>query len=181
MNGLHADAVQLLSRWTPTDENQLRLRAEFRQLLQDRPDGLRRECVPAHITASALVVDVEAKHVLLGLHRKVGLWLQMGGHCEEADETLAAAALREAVEESGIDDLRLLSQPIDLDKHAAPCAHGIVQWRFDVRFMAVARRSQIPVTSEESLAVQWFPVGALAIEISPDLGRLIAAARIAVS
>lgn len=181
MNGLHADAVHLLSRWTPTDENQLRLRAEFRQLLQDRPDGLRRECVPAHITASALVVDTDAEHVLLGLHRKVGLWLQMGGHCEETDATLAGAALREAVEECGIADLRLLPQPIDLDKHAAPCAPGIAQWHFDVRFVAVTRRSQVPVTSEESYAVQWFPVRALPAEVSADLGRLIAAARLAVT
>lgn len=181
MNELHANAVQLLSRWTPTDEQQVRLCAEFCQLLEERPDGLRRECMPSHITASALVVDGTGEHVLLGLHRKVGLWLQMGGHCEQEDTTLAGAALREAVEESGIADLTLLPEPVDLDKHAAPCAPGIAQWHFDVRFAAVAHRSRVPVTSAESLAVRWFPIDALPGETSADLGRLIAAARLAVS
>ena len=40
--------------------------------------------------------------MLLTLHRKVGRWLQLGGHCEPADTTLAGAALREATEESGL-------------------------------------------------------------------------------
>ena len=180
VDGLHADAVQLLARWAPADESQQQLLVEFSQLLAERPDGMCRECVPSHITASALILDATGERVLLGLHRKVGLWLQMGGHCEAGDTTLAGVALREAVEESGIADLHLLPDPIDLDKHAAPCAPGIAQWHFDVRFAAVAAAGSRPITSAESFDVRWFAIDDLPAGISPDLPRLVYAARQAV-
>ena len=39
-------------------------------------------CVPAHLTASAMVLDHAGERVLLTLHRKGGFWGQLGGHCE---------------------------------------------------------------------------------------------------
>jgi 8-oxo-dGTP pyrophosphatase MutT (NUDIX family) len=48
------------------------------------------------ITASTLVVDDAAQKVLLTLHPRFGRWLQLGGHCEDTDVGIRAAALREA-------------------------------------------------------------------------------------
>ncbi|MEO6715098.1 MAG: NUDIX hydrolase, partial [Mycobacteriales bacterium] len=179
MMRVHSDAVQVLSRLLTASVEQQALRDEFLRLLAARVDGVSRECVPSHITASAIVLDAGGDNVLLALHRKVGLWLQMGGHCEDADETLSGAALREATEESGIPGLCLLPDPIDLDKHAAPCAPGVAEWHFDVRFLAVAAGEARPTTSEESLDVRWFPVDALPSDTVPDMPRLIATARAA--
>ena len=75
--------------------------------LAARPDGCLRECVPGHVTGSALVLDHTGTHALLTLHPRFGRWLQLGGHCEETDADIVAAALREATEESGIDDLTI--------------------------------------------------------------------------
>ena len=65
--------------------------------LEAHPDGTRRQCLPDHLTASAIVVDPDRGLVLLGLHAKAKLWLQMGGHIDAEDGGIAAAALRESV------------------------------------------------------------------------------------
>ena len=75
-----------------------------------------------------------ATQVLLTLHPRVGRWLQLGGHCEPADATLAGAALREATEESGIAGLTIDAAPVHLDVHPITCSLGVPTRHFDVRF-----------------------------------------------
>jgi 8-oxo-dGTP pyrophosphatase MutT (NUDIX family) len=185
-SGLHADAVQVLGTFRPDDDDQARLRASYLAFLQAHPDGMARECVPAHLTASALVLDATASQVLLTLHRKGGFWAQFGGHCEPADATLAYAALREAREESGIEDLHLVGQgpvgqgPVDLDRHTLSSAFGTCGEHLDVRYAVVAPAGAQPVVSDESSDVAWFPADALP-EGCVDIGQLVTRARKAVA
>lgn len=175
---LHGDAVRVLTEWQAPDEQQDRMRTSYVLHLRQHGDGLSRSCVPAHLTASALVVDATGEHVLLALHRKGGFWAQLGGHCEPADATLSGAALREAVEESGIDGLRVLGHgPVDLDRHVLSGAFGSCGEHLDVRYLVVAPPGAEPVVSDESDDVQWFAWDALPGEAVVDLSRLVAAAR----
>ena len=87
---LHADAVRVLTEWTapggaPEAPEQDRLRRDYLGHLAAHPDGMWRSCGTGHLTASALVVDPRRGRVLLTLHRKLRMWLQMGGHCEDGD------------------------------------------------------------------------------------------------
>lgn len=126
---------------------------------------------PDHLTASALVLDASRTSVLLVLHKKVGLWMQPGGHLEPADRTLAAAALREAVEETGVAGLRLATGvPLDLDRHAAPCGR---RFHLDVRFLVLAVDGAATTVSDESHDVRWFPVDSLPADAVPDLAGLV--------
>ncbi|ARF75104.1 NUDIX hydrolase [Kitasatospora albolonga] len=153
---LHDDATLVLKGYDPADGSgdQAELRDAYLDHLARHADGMGKACGAGHVTASALVIDPERERVLLTLHRKLRMWLQMGGHCEEGDATLETAALREATEESGITGLTLLpGGPVRLDRHPipAPC-----NWHLDVQYAALAPAGAAERISEESLDLRWF-------------------------
>ncbi|GGS64752.1 NUDIX hydrolase [Planobispora rosea] len=154
---LHSDARAVLGRWAaPTAEEEL-LRKEFLEHLHAHEDGMYRECVPGHLTATTAVLSHDGERVLLTLHGKARMWLPMGGHCETGDLSLEGVALREATEESGIPGLRLLPGPLALDRHRVWC-HPPFSHHLDVEYGAVASAGAEAVISEESLDLRWFPV-----------------------
>jgi 8-oxo-dGTP pyrophosphatase MutT (NUDIX family) len=158
---LHADTYETLSDWQPSAPSQRSLREAFLGFVAARPDACARSCAPGHITASAVVLSSSGSEVLLTLHPRVGAWLQLGGHCEPSDVTLAGAALREATEESGIAGLTISPGPVHVDVHPITCSLGVPTRHFDVRFVVRAPAGAEPVRSDESLDLRWWPVDAL--------------------
>ncbi|WP_037852004.1 NUDIX hydrolase [Streptomyces sp. NRRL S-340] len=154
-------------------EDQTELRQAYLDHLAAHPDGMWKACSDGHITASALVIDPERGRVLLTLHRKMRMWLQMGGHCEVEDATLAGAALREATEESGIAGLDLLpGGPVRLDRHPTPCA-----WHLDVQYAAIAPPGAVEAISDESLDLRWFAYDEVGGVADDSVVRLVQATR----
>lgn len=169
---LHADALALLEGWVAPSPTQELLRERYAAHLRSHTDGCDRSCVPDHVTASTLVLSPDARQVLLTLHAKAQRWFQFGGHVEPADQTLAAAALREGTEESGLAELRLDPTPVHLDVHEVPFCGGPGTHHLDVRFLAVAVPGTRHVVSEESHDVRWWPVDALPSD-EPSLLELV--------
>jgi 8-oxo-dGTP pyrophosphatase MutT (NUDIX family) len=168
---LYDDAVLVLKEY----EDQPGLRQQYLDHLAAHPDGMYKPCEAGHLTASALVLDPSRGQVLLTLHRKLNMWLQMGGHCEPEDTSVARAALREATEESGIPGLELLpGGPVRLDRHAipAPC-----NWHLDIQYAALAPAGAAAAISDESLDLRWFAYDEVAGVADASVVRLLEAAR----
>ncbi|MFC7496949.1 MULTISPECIES: NUDIX hydrolase [unclassified Nocardioides] len=172
---LHADALRVLRGWAAPSDAQEALRQRYVAHLEARRDGMQRSCSPEHVTASVLVLDEARTRLLLTHHAKSGRWFQLGGHTEAGDATLAGAALREAVEESGLPaaDLDLDPEPVLLDAHHVPFCGDVPTWHLDVMFRATARDGVLPAVSTESLDVRWWPLDDLP---DPELGTFAALA-----
>ena len=145
----------------PGDEAEARDREAMLALVSSEPACFRRTTfAPGHFTGSVFVFSAASGEVLLHHHRRLDRWLQMGGH-DEGESDPAATALREGREESGLDDLVLLSPAIlDLDVHPIPPGKGEpAHAHFDVRYAAVTRRpSGARADAAESLGLAWLPL-----------------------
>lgn len=172
---MRADALAVLQSWQPPDDSQSRLREAYLAFLAEHDDAMWRECRVGHLTASALVLDDQRERVLLTLHPKVGRWLQLGGHCEPGDPSLREAARREAIEESGIAEVRISAAPLRLDRHPVPCA-GQMSEHLDVQYLATVRSDARAVMSDESDDLRWFPVSDLPDDLDGSVRALIDAA-----
>lgn len=127
------------------------------RFVADTPDCFERSHAAGHITASAWLLNPARDKALLTLHRKLGLWLQPGGHADGDADTLRVA-LREAEEESGILGIRPLSTEIyDVDIHLIPPhpASGAPEHlHYDVRYLLQAPHERFCI-SHESKALAW--------------------------
>ena len=145
-----------LSGYSPADDAERGHLSEMLALLETSDPFSRGGFAPGHITASCFIIDPSGR-VLLHHHRRLGRWLQMGGHVEPG-ETAAEAALREGMEESGLRDLQLWSGRIlDLDVHDIPAARGERDHRhFDVRYLArTYEPDAIMMDENESTRLAW--------------------------
>lgn len=174
---LQASAVQTLVDWRAPDPAQDSLRHAVLAFLAARPDGCLRECVPGHVTGSALVLDHTGTHTLLTLHPKFGRWLQLGGHCETDDPDVASAALREATEESGVDGLVIDPTPAALHVHPVTCSLGVPTRHLDMQFIVRAPAGAEISVSDESLDLRWWPLDALPDDRDFGLTQLVNSAR----
>jgi 8-oxo-dGTP pyrophosphatase MutT (NUDIX family) len=177
---LHESVVTVLSRWQPPDPAQDTLRHAILSFVLAREDSCQRACVPGHVTASALVLDHTGGQALLTLHPRLGRWVQLGGHCEDTDADIVAAALREAEEESGIEGLTVDSMPAALHVHPVTCSLGVPTRHLDVQFIAHAPAGAQITCSDESLDLRWWPLRALPDGSDEGLRQLVRAAQTSV-
>ena len=114
-----------------------------------------RTCYPGHITGSAWIVNRSESHALLTHHKKLGRWLQLGGHSDGDGDTVAVAR-REGEEESGLALELLTPQVFDIDVHRIP-ARGAepAHEHHDLRFLFKADTEADFVVSDESHDLAW--------------------------
>jgi 8-oxo-dGTP pyrophosphatase MutT (NUDIX family) len=170
-------ALSFLDRLAAHQPADARERASFeriREFVSGSPAAFSRTNPEGHITASAVVARREDSAFLLVWHRKLARWLQPGGHLEESDRSIFAAAVREAREETGLEGFTSpLGEGIfDLDVHPIP-AHGPdpAHFHYDVRYLLLATP---PEPAPRDGDVRWFTLsGALEAGVDESLARAL--------
>jgi 8-oxo-dGTP pyrophosphatase MutT (NUDIX family) len=135
----------------PVDGRESRARVRILAELERLPSPFFEEADLTHVTGSALVVG--PRGIVLHRHRRLGIWMQPGGHVD-AGETPWAAALRETIEETGLDVTQPEQGPVlvHLDVHAAARGHT----HLDLRYLLLGGDADPHPAPGESPEVGWF-------------------------
>ncbi|GAB3956988.1 NUDIX hydrolase [Spirosoma harenae] len=151
--------LQLLRQHTPVDSNEKAMTEATINFVEMHPDCFDRSLLIGHITGSAWILSPDRQQTLLIHHRKLDRWLQPGGHAD-GDPDVAAVALKEAQEETGLTTLRLLDSAIfDVDIHSIPERNGVPEHlHYDIRFLLEADQKEPFGFSDEIKNIQWFQV-----------------------
>ena len=147
------DVFNFFRTHTPVDARESDSIAQFLEVVPSLDDPCNEERGLVHVTASAIVVSDDGDKVALHLHKRLNMWLQPGGHID-AGETPAEAALREAIEETGLPvrHQREGGLLFHLDVHPGPKGHT----HHDLRY--VVRAPEVPLLpgEGESPDARWF-------------------------
>ena len=121
-------------------------------------DCFSRELAVGHITGSAWILDSSGTRALLTHHKKLDIWVQLGGHAD-GDANIDQVAYREATEESGLDGLVFVDRELfDIDIHLIPARGDEAEhYHYDCRFLFQTTDDHYTV-SDESHDLQWVPI-----------------------
>jgi 8-oxo-dGTP pyrophosphatase MutT (NUDIX family) len=153
------DLIQYAARF-PDEENKT---YEFISFIEAHPDCFERTCVKGHLTGSSIIYNEDFTKVLLTHHKKLNKWLQLGGHAD-GDTDLSQVALKEAQEESGLENVEFCfdKKIIDIDLHLIPKNPKDEQhFHYDVRYCFKTKTPEKIKISHESKELRWIDISEL--------------------
>jgi 8-oxo-dGTP pyrophosphatase MutT (NUDIX family) len=150
------DIIKQLENYQPKSSEEINFKNHILDFARNYENIFSRDQLYGHFTASAFVVNSDMSKFLLIHHKKIGIWMQVGGHCD-GDENVLNVAIKEASEESGIPNLVAVSDDIfDIDTHKIPKFKDIPEhYHFDVRFLLRASSDELILNEEEVNHVKW--------------------------
>jgi len=148
--------IEKIENYRPEFEREKEFRALFLSFINKHSNCFERSLSIGHITGSAWIVDLENRCCLLTHHKKLNKWLQLGGHAD-GDSDIIGVSRKEAIEESGLKSLELVSENIfDIDIHTIPARKNEPEHlHYDIRFLFIADKNEPLVVSKESKDLAW--------------------------
>lgn len=150
MNDVRADVRAQVTGRRPVDARERHSVQQFVQAFDALEQPFLEDAGPVHVTGSAIVVTTDRSRVLLHKHKRLGLWLQPGGHIDPG-ELPWQGALREAVEETGLPASLVGSELVHVDVHPGPRGHT----HLDLRYLVESPHVPPAPPEGESPDVQW--------------------------
>lgn len=174
------DIAAEIASFVPQCEQEQRDQAQMRLWLNAKPDPFSRENTFAHFTASSWIVSPDRQQVLLIFHNIYNSWAWTGGHAD-GDRDLLAVALREAREESGLKNLRVLKdgifslETLTVDGHIKRGAYVSGHLHLNVTYLLEADPGEaLRIKPDENSGVAWFPVSQVAQRVTePWMNRWV--------
>ena len=165
---------QQIADYKPYNEQEAHDQAVMRQLLATQPDLFTRENQVAHMTASSWLLNATHDKVLMIYHNIYHSWAWTGGHAD-GDRDLLAVAKREAMEETGVTEIRAISEDIfsleilTVDGHEKRGVYVPSHLHLNVSYLLEADEEEVlRIKPDENSGVRWFtPEGAIEASSEP--------------
>lgn len=172
--------LRLLADHKATDATERAMLAQTITFVSENPDCFCRTLLVGHVTGSAWIVAADGSlpatcRVVLLHHRKLDRWFQPGGHAD-GDPDVAAVALREAQEETGLISLKLVRPAIfDVDVHPIPARGNEPEHlHYDIRFLFEADPADTFIETIETKDVRWVDLDKIHLfNSSESVSRLV--------
>ena len=155
---------ELIEKYEPVDEQEEADKKTILKFMENSSDYLTRENTVAHFSASNWIVNKERTKVLMIFHNIYNSWAWTGGHAD-GDEDLLHVARKEAEEESGLKNLKLLSDGIasieilTVNGHVKRGKYVSSHLHFNCTFIFEADENEpIRMKEDENKGVEWIPV-----------------------
>ena len=167
---LRALITSMLQRRPAVDDREAASVSRFLTELDRLNDPCSEQADTTHVTASSIVVS--ARGLILHKHKRLGIWLQPGGHIDPGEDA-AEAALRECLEETGLRAQHFGGAPmlVHVDTHDGPRGH----YHLDLRYLLAAPDEDPNPPEGESQDVRWFGWPELGDHNEPGIAGAIAA------
>lgn len=153
---------QQIADYKPYNEQEAHDQAVMRQLLATQPDLFTRENQVAHMTASSWLLNATHDKVLMIYHNIYHSWAWTGGHAD-GDRDLLAVAKREAMEETGVTEIRTISEDIfsleilTVDGHEKRGVYVPSHLHLNVSYLLEADEEEVlRIKPDENSGVRWF-------------------------
>lgn len=174
-SGAGGTLTAALAGYRPGDDTEAADLRRVRRLLASSPDPWRRD-TPLHLTASAVIVHPATGRVLLRWHARQQGWLQVGGHADPGEEDLLAIALREAREETGLDDLTPWPDAAIVHLVVVPAAASATEpahEHADLRLVLATGHPETARPENPTAALRWLPISEAAEVTRPNLRQTL--------
>jgi len=162
-----------IEAYLPCCEQEREDRRMMLKYLSENPDVLLRSNETAHLTASAWVTDPTRTRILMLYHNIYNSWSWPGGHAD-GEEDLAAVALREVREETGLQQLRLAGDGVfsleilTVDAHFKKGKYIVPHLHLNLTYLIEADDSQpLRIKPDENSSLRWFDLDA-AVQASTE-------------
>ena len=150
--------IAALKNHVPFNEEEERHVSEMIRFITEEADCFERSLIHGHLTGSAWITDETLSKCVLVHHRKLNRWLQPGGHAD-GETNILEVARKEAIEETGLWNLRSNDRIFDVDIHLIPAnSRDAAHFHYDVRIHFIASGDDAVTVSGESHDVAWIPM-----------------------
>ncbi len=154
--------INEIKNYNPINEQEMHDKEIMLAFMKEHSDYLSRENQIAHFTTSIWTVNKERTKTLMVYHNIYDSWSWIGGHAD-GEEDLAAVALRELQEETGVKNAKLVSNDIlsleilTVSGHMKKGTYVPSHLHFNVTYLAEAdEKENLVVNADENQAVKWW-------------------------
>jgi len=151
--------LNLLCRYHTGDTAERLMVGRCIAFVGNSPDCFERSLSEGHVTASGWIVNHDISHVLLIHHLKLDRWMQPGGHCD-GDPDVLAVAIKETLEETGLQTKPVSYEIFDVDVHTIPQRKEVPEHlHYDIRFLLQADiATPLVLNKLETKGLEWVPL-----------------------